>query len=359
MGHRSHWSWISKKAFTLVELLVVIAIIGTLVGLLLPAVQSAREAARRAKCMNNIKQLGLGCLTYSDARKVLPPGVQLRSSLTWASDYTQNFGPNWAVLILPYIEEATLYQAVQTSVRGYMSTGDSDWRQLRGTRIDVFTCPSEQFGSTAFSGASGNWARGNYGANASTGLFYATPNGDEGLEQRSGVFAEYSGTLRLGSSAAGLTSYGLGFYDYLVSPRGVMSANTAIRHAQISDGLTKTVLIDELRVGTKGSDLRGTWAMGQVGASIVAGSGRGDSPGPNISAVVYDDIMDGFNDPQNGMGCDTSNRSSQVTAKSLHPGGVNMCFTDGSVRFISDGIARGIYQVIHSRDDGVVVSDEY
>jgi len=308
--------------------------------------------------MNNIKQLGLGCLAYSEARKAFPPGVQLQASLAWASDYTQNFGPNWAVLILPYIEEAALYQTAQASVRSYMSTGDSGWRQIRSTRIDTFACPSERFGTTAFSGASGDWARGTYGANACTALFYVTPNGDEGLEQRGGLFAEYSGKLYVGSSAAGLTSYGLGFYDHLVSPRGVMSANTAIRHAQISDGLSKTVLIDEIRVGTKDSDLRGTWAMGQVGASIVAGSGRGDSPGPNISAAVYDDIMDGFNDVQNGMGCDTSNRSSQVTAKSLHAGGVNMCFADGGVRFVADGVARAIYQVMHSRDDGVVASNE-
>lgn len=347
-----------RSGFTLVELLVVIAIIGVLIGLLLPAVQSARESARRVSCTNNAKQLGLACLTFADARKTLPPGVQMHSSVASSTDYNENFGPNWAMLILPFMEQSVLFDSVQASVRNYMSTADSGWRQARTSRIPTFVCPSDRHSQVAFSGAGGNWARGNYGANATTGMFSVAKNGDEGLERRSGLLTEYSGTIYLGNSATNILAFGLGYYDYLTSPRGLMSANTSTALRQVTDGLSKTVLLDELRVGTVATDLRGTWAMGQAGASIVAGSGRGDSPGPNVSNDGYDDIMDGLNDPRDGMGCYITDGSCQVTAKSLHPGGVNMCLADGSVRFISNSIARGVYQVIHSRDDGVAASVE-
>ncbi|MFM8414448.1 MAG: DUF1559 domain-containing protein, partial [Planctomycetota bacterium] len=82
-----------------------IAIIAVLIGLLLPAVQTARESARRTQCSNNLKQLGVAAHTYHDSRRTLPPSVLLRPGLTDIGNFTQNFGPNWAVLILPYIEQ--------------------------------------------------------------------------------------------------------------------------------------------------------------------------------------------------------------------------------------------------------------
>lgn len=341
--------------FTLVELLVVIAIIATLIGLLLPAVQSAREAARRIACANNIKQVALGCLLYVDARKTLPPAVEFAAGITEGNDHQYNFGPNWAVFTLPFVEESRLFDDVQPDLAAYRDRGISAWRdQVRGQKRSLMLCPSDSFNSVPCS-LLGGWQRGNYGANAGPGMFDANrgwPLADHGLEYLDDRLTEQSGTLRYGGRCAVFASQGIPCYAYMASPRGVMSANTRIRPSQVTDGLSKTVLIDELRAGTVAADLRGTWAMGQVGASILCGAGRGDSIGPNISETGHDDIKDGFNDPARGMGCQ-SDRSNQVTAKSMHPGGVMMAFADGSVRFIQNEISRAAYQLMHSRDDGI------
>lgn len=345
----------TNRGFTLVELLVVIAIIATLLGLLLPAVQSAREAARRIACMNNIKQVALGCLLYVDARKSLPPAVEFVAGITEGNDHHYNFGPNWAILTLPFVEEGQLFDDVQHDLAAYNDAGATSWRaKLQGQKRSVMLCPSDSFNSVPCS-LLGGWQRGNYGANAGPGMFDSNrgwPLADHGLEYRNDKLTEQSGNLRYGGRCAGFASQGIPCYAYMSSPRGVMSANTAIRPSQVTDGLSKTVLIDELRTGTVSTDLRGTWAMGQVGASILSGAGRGDSIGPNISEVGHDDIKDGFNDPVNGMGCQ-SDRSNQVTAKSMHPGGVLLAFADGSVRFIQNEISRAAYQLMHSRDDGI------
>lgn len=337
---------LKRLAFTLIELLVVIAIIAVLIGLLVPAVQKVREAANRLSCTNNVKQLALACQNYHDSNGKFPPAVMMNASVTDSGDYTHNFGPNWLVLILPYIEQDPLFKTVAASVIDYPITGNNMWRSLRLAEIKTLKCPSEVYGATPFSDI-GGWARGNYGANSGTGMFYANKTGDEGLEIAGLKFKEFSGNLY----DATLSQHVLG-----VSPRGVMSANSSTNISSITDGTTSTALINELRVGLVPSDLRGTWAMGQVGASIQAGAGRWDSPGPNISKSLYDDIMNGTDNPNSNMGCDVRIKSYEVTTKSLHPGGVNIGMADGNVRFLRNGIDRTAYQFLHSRDDGKVFS---
>jgi prepilin-type N-terminal cleavage/methylation domain-containing protein len=109
-----------RRGFTLIELLVVIAIIAVLIALLLPAVQSAREAARRAQCVNNIKQLVLGLHNFESSNGTFPKGINLpyvngltpnNDSDGLTSDQTEPFGPNWAVMILPYLEQQSLYNS--------------------------------------------------------------------------------------------------------------------------------------------------------------------------------------------------------------------------------------------------------
>jgi prepilin-type N-terminal cleavage/methylation domain-containing protein/prepilin-type processing-associated H-X9-DG protein len=122
------------RGFTLVELLVVIAIIGVLVALLLPAVQAAREAARRTTCLDHLKNLGLACLNHLDARKTYPPGKVLRRDANPTEELT-----NWAIEILPYIEEGALYDRYDQTRRNW----DNVNKLVLQTTLPVMGCPSD------------------------------------------------------------------------------------------------------------------------------------------------------------------------------------------------------------------------
>jgi len=327
-----------RRGFTLVELLVVIAIIGILIALLLPAVQAAREAARRSQCSNNLKQMGLAVHNFHDVFKKLPPAVMMNTSVTAAGDVDQNFGPNWAVLILPYLEQKPLFDSVATSVNAYMTTpAEAGWRSLRSTVVPVYRCPSDTGGDTPCSRVGGNWARGNYGANAGPDLFW--------------VGGSVEGTSPLSTRIGPPTGGG---YFTTATAAPVMGANSTHGLANITDGTSCTVLIDEIRIGPDATDLRGTWALGQVGASIVAGSGRADTPYPNANISGGDDSQGCSDNTAVGMGCSPVSTNNQVVARSRHPGGVQMGLVDGSVRFVANTIGTDRYYYMHSAADGVI-----
>ena len=173
-----------RPGFTLVELLVVIAIIGILVALLLPAVQSAREAARRMQCKNNLKQIGLGCMLHVDTHGFYPSGGW---GYKWSADPDRGYGENqpggWAYSILPYIELGTLHDV------GKGVAGTPAWQpfseQLHGTPVGTFICPSrrdvraypadqqvnEQPWLNSFSGTNGV-AKSDYAMNSGTSRYY-------------------------------------------------------------------------------------------------------------------------------------------------------------------------------------------
>lgn len=332
-----------RRGFTLIELLVVIAIIAILIGLLLPAVQKIREAANRMKCSNNLKQLGLACHNFNDTNKTLPPAVMMNSSVTNPADFNQNFGPNWLVLLLPFVEQDNLFRSASGSIQAYMATGDSAWRDaVKSVRVPGYRCPSEAFINTDCSQLGGNWARGNYGANSGTGMFWIGAS-EGGLTSSGGLITE--------------SNWNINGYNYplTVPGGGLMTANLGVDISVIPDGASNTVMIDEIRVGTAATDIRGTWAFGQAGASIVAASGRGDTPGPNVGLSGYDDVQGCSDDPNRGMGCCPGCGSWQVTAKSLHTGGVMMCYGDGSVRFVRNTVSQLVYMLIHSRNDGQTI----
>jgi len=370
----------TRRGFTLVELLVVIAIIGVLVGLLLPAVQAARESSRRSRCANNLKQLGLGAIAYASAKSSFPPAVLADGKCVNPASFTSQIGPNWAVLVLPFMEQSSLYDASGAGIQSYVSNaangacvGSTTWVTINGTgnsivskQIDTMLCPSDVgreimwTGSASPGGTGIPWARGNYGANAGAGYYKfitALPNSAANSFMRtgSGVSGDPYVYSEVDTGAAGSWS-GLGLPGSVICTNWVMGINSRTKERKITDGLSKTVLLNELRIAVNGTsstqkDPRGTWALGIVGASIVAASGRNDSPGPNISLSGWDDIMGGFDDPDNGMGANP-NSAGQVTAKSRHPGGVQAVFCDGSVTWIGDSISQLDYYRIHSPQDG-------
>src|SRR3954447_11426174 len=135
-----------RRGFTLIELLVVIAIIAVLISLLLPAVQSAREAARRAQCINNLKQIGLAFANYESANSIFPLGAMVigtsPANTSWASE-TGNNGVSWVALVLPYLEQSTVFNSINFSLTIAGNGTSSFFATAWYTRLSVLSCPSD------------------------------------------------------------------------------------------------------------------------------------------------------------------------------------------------------------------------
>ena len=345
-----------KRAFTLVELLVVIAIIGILIALLLPAIQAAREAGRRAQCMNQIKQLSLACINYEEEHnQTFPYGVTYDKKNGSLGKSTQ-WGANWAILTMPYTEDAGLAKMYDRGLHPLLTdtSGNSRNAVLRATRRPVFLCPSDAYYNSKLyepASSAGNpgpdWARGNYASNGAI------------IQPDVGQGGNFLGPRSVGWSTPGF--------------KGVMGISEASAIKDITDGTAHTCLLGEIRAGVCSVDPRGIWAMGAVGSSMMFAHACTDEHGPNCVSYPGDTsrtndttgtAADGGSDDivscadiitaMGGgtkltgpggetllamkMDCYDGNGSEQATARSLHPGGVNMSFCDGSVTFISDSI---------------------
>jgi prepilin-type N-terminal cleavage/methylation domain-containing protein len=312
-----------RRGFTLVELLVVIAIIGILIGLLLPAINAAREAGRRAQCMNNAKQLGLAAIAYQETLGAFPPAVTTVKGDTapWS---TLKPGINWVVRILPYTENNGLSKLVNIN----LPMSDPANAMVRATTINTMLCPSDALNNSKpympvqRAGEGANWARGNYGANGSVEF----------------LFFSGMGTSFVGPGSPGWAQPWM---------RGAMGVNEGSAMRQITDGASHTCLLGELRAGIAPVDRRGTWALGAVGSSMMWGHGSTDDHGPNAPAALSDDLVECAEIEQTTssdalasalMGCDPASGSIQAASRSMHPGGVHICMCDGGVHFISDSI---------------------
>src|SRR5262245_5365142 len=213
------------SAFTLIELLVVIAIIAVLIALLLPAVQQAREAARRTQCKNNIKQLGLALHNYEGTFKALPPGGTrpLGTQITNGSD--NNWGTNWVTRILPFFDQANLYNQYDFNIEGRQGTNAS----LCSLPLVSLQCPSDTQGPPWVHPIN-NYppkAKGTYAANSGLGTPWAGTNWN---------------TPGLGGPFRAHMYYGA-------------------KLKEITDGLSNTVFVREIIQGKEPGDVRGTWSF--------------------------------------------------------------------------------------------------
>jgi prepilin-type N-terminal cleavage/methylation domain-containing protein/prepilin-type processing-associated H-X9-DG protein len=340
-----------RGGFTLVELLVVIAIIGVLVALLLPAIQAARESARRSTCGNNLKQLGLGLQNYHDARKQFPYASAVPVTPTTPNG-NQNIGspgtgciansvggnsPNWIVAILPFIEGSNVLSLYNKNVYYVDSPLNASFV---ASNLPFMLCPSDPNGRTSYTGngmcTTGNyqggnmtWARGTYGANMwiQYGLW-----GQMVANVQPSTYVEWQNS----------------------TSRGVMGINVGLAMSQIQDGTSKTVVVGEIRADTASNYVRGCWAL-PMGASGLIGHGGNfvqavapPSPGPNNAGNVNGTAGDSTHTCANsaalvqlGMGCHSDVWTPVIGPKSMHPGGVQTVFCDGSVHWIDDSIQVG------------------
>jgi len=353
--------------FTLVELLVVIAIIGVLVALLLPAIQAAREAARRTQCSNNLRNLGLALQNHHDAFNKFPPVSTmpqffLNSNPRSISDGSRIFA-NWGVRILPFIEAGPLYDRFSQELRridvakinlavdlsGIVPMTSPTVRDLRGTQLSVFLCPSDPNINQPYEGLNGNWARGTYGLNGGLGF----------LEQFQHWWT--------GEGPAGQCG------------RGISTVNFGGNMRMITDGTSNTIAIAEFRAGLGPVDPRGTWALGLAGSSFhqehasndintLNSCDGGEDDVLNAQAIISE-ISEGVLRAECMMPYPNFPFSVQSTVRSVHPGGAFVGMADGSTRFISDFIdageqgpgvdcreaAFGVWQRLNVIDDGYTI----
>ena len=363
-----------RRAFTLVELLVVIAIIGTLVGLLLPAVQAAREAGRRSSCSNNLKQLGLAVQNFADAKRALPP-----------SGYWPNGSPglSWIAGILPYMEEATTYNdldwdGLSTGGVGPLWAGTVTSQQAQTKfRSTTLICPSSPmphvFGTSLrgspYIGVLQPSYAGVMGASDSIWDsrrvdFNSNPRNRCAALGASVVCCE-NGALALPAVAGVRTG---------VAVNGVVGTGfgrntTGIKLRQISDGLSKVLLIGEQSSWGMSADAASVgrqvdcWSGQQAGWSTVGWYAWNTAGGVGIwnnSAMLSKSL--GTTACENiGNGWDanpnTSEKDSGIAFRSAHGAGAQFVLVDGSVQWLNESIDFTLYRLLGIRDDGQVTGE--
>lgn len=326
-----------RRAFTLVELLVVIAIIGILVGLLLPAVQAAREAARRMQCSNNLKQYGLGIHNYHSTYNTFP------LSATGAAGSTIP-RLTWQVRILPFMEQTAVYNNVDFSRdmrRALIAPNMILWE----FSPPYTRCPSDGYPTVLNAGTVNARAHANYGGSL------GSQNVDGINKSICHPFTVFEQALPGGNVRFGQTSN-----KGQVS--GIFSfGNSIMRIGDVTDGTTNTLLVGEVLPGCQwvnGTDTQaGTWINTWGNLFSIGGGVSTITP---INEMTTCQNSRKIRDPA----CNPASSSTMQYAygfKSLHVGGAQFCLADGSVRFISESIDHVMFQSVGARSDGNVLSE--
>jgi prepilin-type N-terminal cleavage/methylation domain-containing protein/prepilin-type processing-associated H-X9-DG protein len=315
-------SW--RPGFTLIELLVVIAIIGILVGLLLPAVQAAREQARRSACINNLKQIGLAIANYTNRHGTLPPGYQS----IYSSLFQQEMGPGWgwASMILPDLEQQSLHDRIvfETPLQ------DPSMATTRLVPLNVFLCPSDNMPLRWTATDSDTWLY--------MGKIYSTafPICDVAGSNYVGVF---------------------GIAEPGVNGEGVFSRGSYMPLTAITDGLSQTLCVGERSENLQQGRGMATWVGSAPGANVW--SCAPNPYEPDAGTCVKEDgsgMILGHTGEGHGPG-DPYGDVNQFISR--HGGGCFFLYCDGHVQFLRKEMNYQVYKALSTRDWGEIISDGY
>ncbi|MEO1495969.1 MAG: DUF1559 domain-containing protein [Planctomycetota bacterium] len=322
-----------RAGFTLVELLVVIAIIGVLVALLLPAVQAARESARRTQCVSTLKQIALAAINYESAVENLPPsslltpiGRKLGSNDYLAIDQREGQAHGWAVLILPYLEEQALFDRFDLAVSAFDQPLDP-----QQTFVNAYNCASDE----------------------SLGRFYADDTHTGGKRFAKGNYAAFATPFHTDVQ--------------LLYPGAIVVGGVAL--PRVVDGLSGTMAFSEVRSMPSEQDERGVWALGWNAASVLGMDMHHDSDaegtalgqfrpdletayqaltpnhrGPNLDTIMRCSGDNLVESQLAGMPCRSWVHTASLFGwqsagpRSNHVGGINAAFLDGRVEYLTDEI---------------------
>lgn len=303
-----------RRAFTLVELLVVIAIIGILVALLLPAVQAAREAARRTQCTNNLKQLGLALQNYHSTHNVFPPG-SLRSERT--GDFTDP-RVSFHARLLPFLEHQPMYDLIE-----WNKAWEADVHApLRQSRVEGFVCPSKESVDTDYYYVNNAWKAGG----GEFPAHYAGVMGAKGLIPGERAVYPFHPSLP--------TVHG----QFTIN--GIMIADQGISARQITDGLSKTFIVGEM-----------AWSIGEFEAWL-GGISPGWTNALTTKSIAHPLNSYRFDRSLNFLSINDTSFGSEHSA-----GGAHFAYADASVNFISDSIELNVLKATASRAHGETIGD--
>jgi prepilin-type N-terminal cleavage/methylation domain-containing protein len=353
MSYRCRSKFTDSSGFTLVELLVVIAIIGILIGMLLPAVQQVREAARRSQCMNNQRQLALACHNYESAHMKFPPGAKSPEIDSWpqypptrGSNQGKTAGYGWQMYVLPFMEQNNMYDATVGSglLLGEVVTNPAMVQQFLTQPLPTFRCPSD----------------------VSPGDLQLEPSESHftyGLENRGnpwyidGTTAGPNGILLAISNYVGIQGHRQhSFQNGILQGDGIFNSNEEKTMGACSDGTSNTICVGER-----------AYLVGDV--MMAAALWCGTAAAGHDDAI--DDVMATGRSPINPTQSAIYNKYARQQALSSNHtgGGVVMCLLDGSshwlsqdVDFVMSGgsnstIADSVYEYLLQIDDGAVIAD--
>ena len=350
-----------RRAFTLIELLVVIAIIAVLVALLVPAVQKVREAAARTQCLNNLKQIGLALHNYHDANKQFPQAYKLLSAAdATAPAGTGTFGAGAFVLILPYIEQGIVYQQIDVTRAALSTVNMPPNNPAYSTPIPVFLCPSAPGQPAVVYSAELANSFHNFGIAVAPapGLIFGR--------------TDYCPDAGMMAAMPGI-SINAGASIICQPPDGPVSIAT------IFDGSSNTIMVVEDAgrpgwYGNKGvaslpaiggyAPALGAYQGGDIGPAPQGGGAWADplnynatnGADPSGSGIAAGGAFMGM--PAAPWSC-ANGCSNDSEIFGFHPGGSNVCFGDGSVRFLRNGLTMNQMQALLSRAGGEVLAFDY